>query len=178
MFNDDKLATYATVHTAPSAHLPAPRTDEEQAHFLCACYGVLCLDYALAMGRITAQEHFDVRARVAEGAYVPKDLVRKAFPRPFSELARHGMPVTGKTMSDYWHRHAGPSPVLPCIVECRLRPNGTVWRVRFEASHTGLFPAECPIHTLHIENGDRMWAHVAYDTRGNIRKIIIPEHRA
>ncbi len=178
MFNDDKLATYATILTAPHDHLPAPRTDEERAHFLCACYGVLCLDYALIMGRITAEELFEIRTRVTEDAQVPKDLVRKAFPRPFSELARHDIPVTFQTMSDYWHRHAGPSPVLPCIVECRLRPNSAAWRVRFETGHEGLFPAECPRSTLRIETGDRMWAHVAYDTRGNIRKIFIPEHRA
>ncbi len=175
MCDDDRLARYATIADIHHAYTPA-ETDEDQAYFLCACYGVLCLRYALAMHRITESELVDIRTRVARDASIPSGLVRKAFPKPFEQIANMGLPITLRTMSDYWHGHAGPSPVLPCTAEHRLHPNGTSWRVRFDTNHAGLFRAECPRDTLHIENGARMWAHVAYDTHGNIRKIIIPEH--
>ncbi|MBP9749132.1 MAG: hypothetical protein KBD21_00105 [Candidatus Pacebacteria bacterium] len=172
----DRLAGYAALPVQRPEHLCAPQTDKEQAHLLCASYGILCLEYATGIGRITAEECEDIRSRVTWDACIPEALVRKAFPTPFARLAKLRLPVTFSTMSEYWHRHTGPSPVFPCVVESRMRPNGNAWRVRFTAEEQcGLFRAECPRHTLQVENGARMWAHVSYAFTGAVRRVIIPE---
>ncbi len=174
--HDDRLARYATLPTQPPKDLCAPQTDEEHAYFLCACYGILCLEYATGIGRITTEESADIRSRVMWDACIPATLVQKAFPRPFEHLAKKKLPVTLFTMSDYWHHHAGPSPVFSCVVENRMHPNGNAWRVRFTTKERyGLFRAECPRHTLQIENGARMWAHVSYTFHGAVHRVIIPE---
>lgn len=117
------------------------------------------------------------RSRVTWDACIPEAFVRKAFPTPFARLAKLRLPVTFSTMSEYWHRHTGPSPVFPCVVESRMRPE----RKRMASSlpplkSSAVFSGrKCPRHTLQVENGARMWAHVSYAFTGAVRRVIIPE---